>query len=136
VLGRVAASNDSADQGSTEFCITSRELDRRTTMVSVEGELDLSTAPRLKWLLLDSLHEGRDQLVVDLVNTTFMDSTALGVLVAVNRKLEPPARLAIACSRENVLKIFELSGMDAAFSIFPTVEEAQAHAQQAEAGAS
>jgi anti-sigma B factor antagonist len=135
VLGKAAASNDTADEGPIEFCITSRELDRRTTMVSIEGELDLSTAPRLKWLLLDSLHEGRDQLIVDLIDTTFMDSTALGVLVAVNRKLDPPARMAIACSRENVLKVFELSGMDAAFSIFPTVEEAQAQAQQADAGA-
>jgi anti-sigma B factor antagonist len=134
MLGRVDTPSD-AELSPTEFCITARELDQRTSMISVEGELDLSTAPRLKWLLLDSLHEGRDQLIVDLSLTTFMDSTALGVLVAVKRKLEPSARMAIACSRENVLKIFELSGMDAAFEIFPTVEQAQAHAQQASMGA-
>ncbi len=124
------------DPSPSEFCITARELDRNTSMISVEGELDLSTAPRLKWLLLDSLHEGRDQLVVDLTLTTFMDSTALGVLVAVNRKLSGSARMAIACSREPVLKIFELSGMDAAFAIFPTVQEAQQHLHQQTAGAS
>ena len=133
--GKVATSND-IDNSPMEFCITSRELDRQTSLIAVEGELDLSTAPRLKWLLLDSLHEGRDQLIVDLTDTTFMDSTALGVLVAVHRKLEAPGRMAIACSRENVLKIFELSGMDAAFSIFGTIEEAQAYAQQAHVGAS
>jgi len=106
------------------FAIVKRELDARTSVVSVEGELDLSTAPRLKWMLVDALEAGASGLVVDLSLTTFMDSTALGVLVAINRKLEPPARLAIVCARENLLQIFEFSGTDSAFTICPTLEQA------------
>ncbi|HEX3518214.1 MAG TPA: STAS domain-containing protein [Solirubrobacteraceae bacterium] len=104
--------------------------------MSVEGELDLTTAPRLKWMLLDSLQEGRNRLVVDLSLTSFMDSTALGVLVVVNRRLEAGAQMVLVCARPNVLKIFELSGMDGAFTIIPTLEEALAQAQgkAAEAG--
>ena len=111
------------------FDIARRELDDRTSVISIAGDLDLSTAPQLKWMLLDSLEAGHSQLVVDLSRATFMDSTALGVLIGVNRNLEVGARLAIVCDRASLLKIFELSGMDGAFSIFPTLEDALAHAQ-------
>jgi anti-sigma B factor antagonist len=111
------------------FDISRRELDPQTSVIAVSGDLDLSTAPRLKWMLLDSLEAGHSHLVVDLSLCTFMDSTALGVLIGVNRNLDVGARLAIVCARANVLKIFELSGMDGAFAILPTLDHALAHAQ-------
>jgi len=111
------------------FDIARRELDDRTSVIAIEGDLDLSTAPQLKWMLLDSLEAGHSQLVVDLSQATFMDSTALGVLIGVNRSLDIGARLAIVCDRANLLKIFELSGMDGAFAIFSTLQDALAHAQ-------
>jgi anti-sigma B factor antagonist len=122
--------------GAAGLAAMRNEVDGEASIVSVEGELDLSTAPRLKWMLVDSLDAGARQLVVDLSRVTFMDSTALGVLVGVNRSLEPGARLAIVGSREKVLQIFEFSGIDSAFAIFPTRDEALAHvrAQPARAG--
>lgn len=106
-----------------------REIDEHTSVVAVEGELDLSTAPRLKWMLIDALDSGHHQLALDLSLTTFMDSTALGVLVGVRRKLASGERLAIACPREDVKKIFEFAGVDAAFAIFPTLDQALASVQ-------
>lgn len=121
-------SDTSASQASpSRFAIYKRELDERTSVITVEGELDLSTAPRLKWMLLDSLEAEGGQVVADLSLVGFMDSTALGVLVGVQRKLAANARLAIVCTSENVLQIFEFSGIDSAFAIFPTVDEALAH---------
>jgi anti-anti-sigma factor len=76
-----------------------RKLDTRTSLVSVEGELDLFTAPSLKRALVDALEAGSSRFVVDLSLTTFIDSTTLGVLVGVTRRLEDGARLAIVCSR-------------------------------------
>jgi anti-sigma B factor antagonist len=111
------------------FGITRRELDVRTSVISVEGELDLTTAPRLKWMLIDALEEGHSRLAVDLSLCTFMDSTALGVLVGVNRSPDLGAQLAIVCEPGAVFRIFELSGMDGAFAIFPTLEEALTHAR-------
>jgi len=121
--------------GSAEFGITCRELDERTNVIAVEGDLDLSTAPRLKWMLLDSLQEDRDRLILDLSLTGFMDSTALGVLVVVNRRLATDARMVIVCNRPAVLRIFELSGMDGAFTICPSFEEAYALVHHAPTGA-
>lgn len=126
MLRRVHTSNRSQTT-SRPFGIIRRELDRRTSVISIEGELDLVTAPRLKWMLIDALQAGHEELVVDLSLAAFMDSTALGVLVGVNRSLGADGRMAIACPRGNVLKIFEFSGLDGMFMIYPTVDEALAY---------
>lgn len=119
--------------GATVFAITQRPLDEHTCVIAVEGELDLSTAPRLKWTLLDTLGAGHSLLVVDLSSTTFMDSTALGVLVAVKRGLDAGERLAIVCPQSDVLQIFEFAGMDGAFTIFPELDGALASAREHDA---
>jgi anti-sigma B factor antagonist len=126
MLSRVDTSHRSQPT-SRSFGIFRLQLDEGTSVVSIEGELDLATAPRLKWMLIDAIEAGHEKLVVDLSLTTFMDSTALGVLVGVNRSLGVDARMAIVCSRSVVLKIFELSGLDGMFVIFSTVEEALAY---------
>lgn len=118
---------DSSPPTAVPFAIERNALDGHTSVITVEGELDLSTAPQLKWMLLDSLQEGHSRLIVDLSRTSFMDSTALGVLVGVNRSLDGGARLAIVCTRPNLLKIFELSGLDSAFAICATLEQAFSH---------
>src|ERR1700677_2064010 len=106
------------------FGIAQRELDERTSVISFEGELDLSSAPQLKWMLLDSLEAGRSVIVVDLSLCTFMDSTALGVLMVVQRSLAAGARLVIVTEHASILRIFELAGMDGAFAIFQTLADA------------
>jgi anti-sigma B factor antagonist len=123
MLSRVDTANRS-QPSTAPFGILQRELDKRTSVISIEGDLDLSTAPRLKWMLIETLEAGHSELVVDLSSTTFMDSTALGVLVGVKRSLAVGAQLAIVCTRPAVLKIFELSGLDGAFAIFSTLDEA------------
>ena len=121
-----ADNTDSSPSTSVPFAIERRELDPRTSIVSVEGDLDLASAPRLKWMLVDALGEGHTRLVLDLSLAPFMDSTALGVLVAVNRSLDSAGALVIVCPRPALLRIFELSGMDAAFPILATLEQALA----------
>jgi anti-sigma B factor antagonist len=136
MLKRSDTSTSASQPSPAPFAIYRRELDERTSVISVEGELDLSTAPRLKWMLLDALESGGAQVVADLSLVGFMDSTALGVLVNVQRKLPVDARLAIVCDSENVLQIFEFSGIDSAFAIFPRLDKALAHvrSQPAQAG--
>ena len=129
-----ADTQDSSLATTVPFAIERRPLDPRTSLISVAGDLDLAGAPRLKWMLVDALGEGHSHLILDLSQATFMDSTALGVLVGVNRSLESGAALAIVCARANLLKIFELSGMDGAFAISSTIEQALAQLEQADAG--
>jgi len=111
------------------FVIRERQLARDTSVISVEGDLDLASAPELKWALGDMQASGARHVVVDLAKVSFIDSTALGVLVGAQRALGDGIRMAIACDEENVLRIFELTGLDCMFEIVPTLEEALEHVQ-------
>lgn len=115
-----------ATASETQFAVSRRDHDAGTSVISVEGELDVSTAPALKWALLDSAQDGHGQLVVDLSLASFMDSTALGVLIGVQRSLDAGGRMAIVCATPTIMSVFEVSGMDGAFAIHATLEEALA----------
>jgi anti-sigma B factor antagonist len=129
------AANRPQSSPTAPFSIAKHDLDSHTSVVAVTGELDLSSAPTLKWTLVDLLEASCNQLVVDLSLVTFMDSTALGVLIGVNRSLDVGARLAIVSENTNVLRIFELSGLDGAFAIFATVDEALSYVRSGAAPA-
>jgi anti-sigma B factor antagonist len=133
-----AHEGDEAARGepkSVAFAVIRRELDEHTGVLSVEGELDLASAPSLKWALTDILDAGHDQVVVDLSLVTFIDSTALGVLVGVKKNLSPGAKLAIACTHPDVLNIFELTGLDATFDLFSNFDDALAFVRGSAAAA-
>jgi anti-sigma B factor antagonist len=121
-----------SERSSIAFAISRRDFDGRTCALTVEGELDLASAPKLKWALTDVLGAGYDQVVLDFSGVTFIDSTALGVLVGVQRRLDAPVRLAIAGAHSDVLRIFELSGLDGIFDVFSTFDDARAYAQGSE----
>lgn len=106
------------------FAISWRTLDSHATVVSATGELDLVSAPELKRALADALDANGSQLVVDFSQVTFLDSTTLGVLVAVKLRLDAGKRLAIVCREPKVLRIFELAGLLGTFELFTTLEYA------------
>jgi len=58
-----------------------------TTTVALAGELDLDAAPEMRERLLEAIHSGTARIVVDLAAVTFMDSTALGVLLAAHQRI-------------------------------------------------
>jgi anti-sigma B factor antagonist len=109
------------------FAISQRDLDGGASVLTVTGELDLSSAPSLKWSLTDLLDGGCSQLVLDLSLVTFIDSTALGVLVGVHMRLGAGTRLAIVCANSKVLEILELTGLVGTFELFSTLEQALDH---------
>ena len=121
---------DRSGPGANAFAIFEQRPDERTAVISIAGELDLATAPQLKWRLVDALEAGLGAIVVDLGEVTFMDSTALGVLVGVRRGLDVGARLAIVCTHPGVLNIFQVAGLDGAFDIFATRDAALAHVRR------
>ena len=104
--------------------IEAAPVDDRTVVVALGGELDLWSAPQLKRTLSELLAGGRKRLVLDLSGVRFMDSTALGVLVAVDRRLGADERLALAQVGDEVLRVLEITGIAAGFRIFPTCDAA------------
>ncbi len=109
------------------FAIQTEELDGNAAVISLTGEVDLYTAPELKTELIRVIDAGRSQVVVDMTDTTFIDSTTLGVLVSGIKRLRPTGgRLALVIVDRNILKIFEITGLDRVFSIFDTTQDALA----------
>jgi anti-sigma B factor antagonist len=95
------------------------------TVIALAGEVDLYTAPEFKEALLEAIADGVRTVIVDLTDTTFIDSTTLGVLVGGLKRLRPEDRtLALVCSDQNITKIFEITGLDKVFPIYATRSEA------------
>jgi anti-sigma B factor antagonist len=100
------------------YNITDEAIDSHAHIISVGGEVDLHAAPDLKERIVGLIEEGKRQLVVDLTDATFIDSTAIGILVgARNRLLESGGSLEVACSHKNVLKVFEITGLERVLSL-------------------
>jgi anti-sigma B factor antagonist len=96
------------------------------TIVSVAGEIDLFTAPKLREQFLAALDgTDTDRLLVDLTRVSFMDSTGLGVLIGALRRMnERDGRMALVCSEGPVLRVLELTRLNEVFSIFHSVDDA------------
>jgi anti-sigma B factor antagonist len=108
-----------------EFAVTEHPIDAERHVLAVRGEIDLFTAPELKQVLAECIEAGRIRIVVDLTETTFLDSTALGVLIgAVKRLRSRDGALALVNVDENIAKTFEITGLDQIFTILGTREEA------------
>ena len=109
------------------FDIKTEQLGEDAYLISLSGEVDLYTAPDFKQQLLQVIGDGARQVIVDFSQTTFIDSTTLGVLVGGVKRLRlNEGRLSLVCSDRNITKIFEITGLDRVFTIYPTREEALA----------
>jgi anti-sigma B factor antagonist len=103
------------------FDIKTEQLGDDAYLISLSGEVDLYTAPDFKQQLLQVIGDGAKQVIVDFSQTTFIDSTTLGVLVGGVKRLRPNGgQLSLVCSDRNITKIFEITGLDRVFTIYPT----------------
>jgi anti-sigma B factor antagonist len=94
-------------------------------VVDAEGEIDISSAPRLRELLIDLVSKGNYQLVVNLEKVGFLDSTGLGVLVGgLKRVRAHDGSLDLVCTREQILRLFRITGLTKVFGIYETVDQA------------
>ena len=115
------------------FDIKTEQLGNDAYVISLAGEVDLYTAPEFKQQLLEVIGQGGKQVVVDFSNTTFIDSTTLGVLVGgVKRLRTNDGQLSLVCNDRNITKIFEITGLDRVFTIYPTRDEAVSNVKSAE----
>ena len=107
------------------FHIDDESIDAETHVIELGGEVDLYTAPEFKERLVQVIEDGKKHLVVDLSKATFIDSTTLGVLVGgVKRLRTNDGQLSLVCSDRNITKIFEITGLDRVFTIYPSRSEA------------
>ena len=97
------------------------------TVVHLGGEIDVYTAPLVREKLDEQIQAGRTNLVVDLTDVTFLDSTGLGVLVG-RLKLTRTrgGSMRLVGKDDRVLKVFAITGLDKVFEIHPDLDSALA----------
>lgn len=101
-----------------------------TAILTVGGEIDLFTAPKLRERLSGTIDEGFASVVVDLEGVGFMDSTGLGTLVGgLKRVKERDGSMALVCTNRSVLRILSITGLDRVFPVYGSVQEALAGAK-------
>ena len=105
----------------TEFCIAELPIDAERHVVAVRGDLDLYSASELKEVFAHAIAAGQIRIIVDLTEATFLDSSALSVLLDAAKRLRSRhGALAIVNLNENLTRIFQITAMDQTFTILPT----------------
>jgi anti-sigma B factor antagonist len=119
-----------------EFTLTEQTSTGGHHIIAPRGEIDLYTAPDLKQVLTVAIEGGERRLVIDLTDVSFLDSTALGVLIgAVKRVRSRGGALAIVNTDSSIAKTFEITGLDQIFTILGTREDAMGALDRAEGDA-
>src|SRR5829696_7313599 len=117
--GRTTGANTPASRlGETvDLSLETRQVDNRT-VVTVGGEIDVYTAPKLRDKITDLVNAGHHSLVIDMEKVEFLDSTGLGVLVGGLKKVRAQeGSMELICSQDRLLKIFRITGLAKVFTI-------------------
>ncbi len=96
----------------SEFAVEVASKSGERVVVLVRGEVDLYTAPGLECRLNELIDDGAREIVVDLADLEFMDTTGLCVLVrAVKRLRAHDGRIVLRSPSRSVLKTLEITGL-------------------------
>ncbi len=89
-----------------------------------ENRLDAANIPQFRELVIEQLKNGLSRIVLNMHTVQFVDSSGLGGLVSILKRIGPVGDLVLVGLAPNVLKTFTLTRMDRVFSIAPDVDAA------------
>lgn len=98
-------------------------VDGGTRLVTLHGELDAHDAPRLRATFASALEDAgaETRVVLDLAQVSFLDSTVLGSIVGLLRRVrEAGGELRVVLPSPPAVRIFEITGLDAILATYPT----------------
>lgn len=109
----------------TPLKIDARTENSKTAVLSLVGEVDVANAGLVRESGLKLISDGARNLVMDLAGTEYMDSTGLGMLVGLLKRLkESGGEVLIAAAQPRVKRLFEITGLIQVFKIFDDVAAA------------
>jgi anti-sigma B factor antagonist len=93
-------------------------------IVSPQGEIDVATHATLRAALEELVVSGRTHIVVDLAETTFLDSTGLGALIGARRRTHAMnGSFAIICESPRMRELFAITRLDLVFRVHETFDD-------------
>ncbi len=108
--------------------ITTARASGDVTVVTVEGQLIVANRQDLKQVIQDALDGGARKLLLDFGPTGYIDSSGLGALVSINKKVrEQGGELRLAGLNEDLRSLFELTKLDTLFVIADSATQALEH---------
>lgn len=114
---------------SAPFLVEIEKLDGGVKAFKLRGELDHATAPDLRTPLDEAINEGGRSFLIDLSDCTFIDSTGLSVIVHARSRVideDHNGGFEICCPDAQIRRLLEITGIDRAFGVHQTRDEALA----------
>ncbi|MGH3345009.1 MAG: STAS domain-containing protein [Carbonactinosporaceae bacterium] len=107
-----------------ELSLSTRAVGDRA-VIETAGQIDVYTAAQFRQEINDAIDAGKKHLIIDLNQIVFLDSTGLGVLVGGLKRVRTlNGSLSVVCSDPDVLRPFQITGLDKVFAIHDTVDRA------------
>ncbi len=95
-------------------------------VITVQGELDVYTSPKLKEAIAEAVEAQNTDLVIDLNDVRYIDSTGLGVLIGTLKKIrESGCRMLLVCNVSQILSVFSITGLSKILTICDTINDAE-----------
>jgi anti-sigma B factor antagonist len=110
---------------SSEESIRSIRRDGQATVIDLAGDIDLHRVGAMHHELLAVVREQPAKLIIDLTNVGYMDSSGVGMLVDIFRRVNGyTGFMALVGPNPRVQNLFEITKLDRFFKIYPTLDEA------------
>jgi anti-sigma B factor antagonist len=109
-----------------ELSIDLRSDDDGALVFKLRGSLDLATAPTVRAALSEATEKGGYDLIVDLSQLEFLDSTGLGVLIGTHRRaVEGDGSFRLIVSDGPISRLLNITGLIAVFAVYHSLEDAR-----------
>ncbi|MGC1381988.1 MAG: STAS domain-containing protein [Candidatus Baltobacteraceae bacterium] len=97
-----------------------------TLIFKLRGSLDLATAPTVRAALSEPAEQGTHDLIVDLTQLEFLDSTGLGVLIGAHRRtVERGGSFRLIVGDGSIARLLNITGLIGVFAVYPSLEDAR-----------
>jgi anti-sigma B factor antagonist len=101
------------------FVSEARPISPNAYLISLGGNFDLHAGPEFERRVLEAIGRGASDLVIDLTQVAFIDSTTIGILMRTRKRLAPVGgRVLVVTSDRNILRLFEITALDRMFEIY------------------
>ena len=108
-----------------DFAVSAQPQGDSIAVISIQGEVDVYTAPKLREEIHRRLDQGETRVVADLTNVAYMDSSGLGVLIgALKRSREEGGDLIVAAPNPRISRILDVTGLSKIFNVHADVSGA------------
>lgn len=95
----------------------------RMAIMAISGRITAATAPEIKEQIKKLVSEGWVELILDLSETTFIDSSGLSAFVSgLKQTKENNGKFRLAALNNDVYSIFKITMLDKIFELYPTVD--------------